>query len=239
MTSHKLVTAALAAATLAATLASAANAALVVRSVGTGAAAFPVGRTITAGTPIALKPGDMLTILDGQTTRTFRGPGTFDLGRAAQATTTLASAATALNSRAAERKPRLGTVRGVPAIDSPSLWDIDLDAPATPATQCVVDPATTQLRRTEATAPRTLTIEPASGKPATLTLAAGATSARWPKALPVPGRYTLRSPGQAQTQTLTLTKIPAPTGDATADAETLIKAGCTRQLDRFVATLEK
>jgi hypothetical protein len=233
MTSHKPLTAALLA--LAALLPAAAHAGLVVRSVGTGAAAFPVGRTVNPGTPIQLSPGDMLTILDGQSTRTFRGPGTFDLGRAAQATTTMASAATALNSRAAERKPRLGTVRGVPAIDAPTLWDIDLDKPG--ATQCVVDPATLMLRRTETTAPRTLTITPAKGSAATLTIPAGTAGAPWPKALASPGKYTLREAGQSHA--LTLTKVPAPSGDATTDAQSLIKAGCTQQLDRFVASLEK
>jgi hypothetical protein len=219
----------------AALLPAAAHAGLVVRSVGKGTAAFPVGRTVSPGTPIQLAPGDMLTILEGQSTRTFRGPGTFDLGRAAAATTTMASAATALNSRAAERKPRLGTVRGVPAIDAPSLWDIDLDQPG--ATQCVVDPATLMLRRKETTAARTLTITPAKGSATTLTLAPGTAAANWPKALAKPGPYTLQSAGQSHR--LTLTKIPAPSGDAPTDAQALIKAGCTQQLDRFIATLEK
>jgi len=232
MSSPKLLAAALLA--LAGT--TAANAGLVVRSVGTGAANFPVGRTVTPGTPIQLSAGDMLTILDGQATRTFRGPGTFDLGRAAQATTALASAATALESRAAVRQPRLGTVRGVPAIDSPSLWDIDLDATAD-TVQCVVDPSTTLLRRAETTGPRTLTILPATGRATNLTLAPGTAAAKWPKSLAVPGKYTLRD--ASQTRSLTLAKVPAPTGNPTTDAETLIKAGCTRQLERFVATLEK
>jgi len=220
----------------AAGMASAAHAGLVVRSVGTGAAAFPVGRSVAAGTPITLTAGDMLTILDGQATRTFRGPGTFDLGRAAAATTTLASAATALSSQSAARKPRLGTVRGVPAIESASLWDVDLDA-ADAGTQCVVDPASVILRRGETKAPRTLTIMPAKGTAAKVMLAAGAASAKWPASLPASGSYTIMDNGQ--TRSVDFAKIPAPTGDAATDAEALIKAGCTSQLERFVASLEK
>lgn len=232
MSSHKLILAALAATTLA----TSASAGLVVRSVGTGAASFPVGRTVTPGTPINLAAGDMLTILDGQTTRTFRGPGTFDLGRAAEATTTLASASTALSSQAAARKPRLGTVRGVPPVDSPSLWDIELDSDAT-GNQCVIDPATTRLRRTDTSTARTLTLQPEKGKPTTLTLATGSATAKWPRALPIPGRYTLTD--GTTTRTLVLAKVPTPTGNATADAEALINVNCTRQLERFVASLEK
>ena len=232
MSSHKLLFTAL----VVTLLAGAAQAGLVVRSVGTGAASFPVGRTVTPGTPISLAAGDMLTILDGQTTRTFRGPGTFDIGREAQATTAMASASTALSSQAVARKPRLGTVRGVPPVDSPSLWDIDIDATAQD-NQCVIDPATTLLRRTETTAARTLTIQPEKGKPITLTLAAGSATAKWPKALPVPGRYTLTD--GTRSQSLTLAKAAPPIGNATADAEALITLGCTRQLERLVASLEK
>lgn len=228
----RLVTA-LAAATL---LASAANAALVVRSVGNGVGAFPVGKTVVAGTPITLTPGDMLTVLDGATTRTFRGPGTFDLGRAAAQTTTLAAAATALDSRAAVRKPRLGTVRGVPAIAGPSLWDVELDA-ANAGPQCVVDPANVTLRRAMTTTSRTITIAAGTGKPASVTMTMGAATAKWPKALPAMGSFTLTD-SAAGKRSITFTKVPAPTGDAATDAEALIKAGCTQQLERFVKGLE-
>jgi hypothetical protein len=232
MSSHKLILTGLAA-TL---LASAAQAGLVVRSVGTGVASFPVGRTVMPGTPINLAAGDMLTILEGQTTRTFRGPGSFDLGTAAQATTTLASATTALSSQAAARKPRLGTVRGIPPVDSPSLWDIELDTDAT-GNQCVADPATTLLRRTDTSTARTLTLQPEKGKPTTLTFAAGTPTAKWPKSLPIPGRYTLTD--GSTTRTLVLARVPTPSGNPTADAEALITLNCTRQLERFVASLEK
>ncbi len=217
-------------------LASAAEAALVVRSVGTGATAFPVGRTVMPGTPIQLAAGDMLTLLDGQSTRTFRGPGTFDLGRAAAATTTLAAASAALDARTATRKPRLGTVRGIPAVDNASIWDVDVDGTA--ATQCIVDPANVVLRRAEAAAARTLTIAPA-GKPGagtTVSFAQGAASTAWPKAMLATGSYTLAD--GTKTHTVAFAKVAAPTGDATTDANALIKAGCTRQLEKMVATLE-
>lgn len=215
-------------------LAGAANAALVVRSVGNGAAAFPVGKTVTPGTPIALGAGDMLTLLDGQTTRTFRGPGNYDLGQQAQATTTLAAAASAFDARTAARKPRLGTVRGIPKIDGPSLWDVDLTA--TGKMQCVVDAKTVTVRRGEAATAQALTIEPAAGKPATMTFAPGTAAIAWPTALPASGTYTLKS--GALMRTLTFATVAAPTGDAATDADALIKAGCTQQLERFVASLE-
>jgi hypothetical protein len=224
-------------AALAATaLATSASAGLVVRSVGTGAAAFPVGRTVTPGTPITLAAGDMLTILDGQTTRTFRGPGSFDLGRAAQATTALASASTALSSQATTRKPRLGTVRGVPPIDSPTLWDVDLDSTDT-GPHCITDAQNIILRRSSASAPTALSIAPPKGNPVLVQIEAGKASTPWPKSLPASGSYTLMR--GSDTRTLSFAKVPSPSGNATTDAETLIKAGCTRQLERFVASLEK
>ncbi|MBB6226714.1 hypothetical protein FHS79_000872 [Polymorphobacter multimanifer] len=236
MSSLKPVVAAAVAAVL---LASAADAALVVRSVGNGAAAFPVGRTVMPGTAIQLTAGDMLTVLDGQATRTFRGPGTFDLGRAAAATTTLAAATAALDARTAERKPRLGTVRGIRVVNSASIWDVDLDAAASTPAQCVVDPSNVILRRADASGARTLSIAPA-GKPGaatTVSFAQGSASAVWPKAIPASGSYTLVD--GANRRTLTFTKVAAPTGDATTDASALIKAGCTRQLEKMLATLEK
>lgn len=219
----------------AAALASAANAALVVRSVGNGTSAFPVGRTVSPGTPIQLTAGDMLTLLDGQTTRTFRGPGTFDLGNAAAATTTLAAASAALDARTAARKPRLGTVRGIQIIDAPTLWDVDLAAPG--GAQCVVDPANVVLRRASGTATETLIVAPTKGAAAKVSFQAGKMATAWPKALPASGSYTLGM-GAAQ-RTITFARVAAPTGDASTDAAALIKAGCTRQLEKFVATLEK
>lgn len=218
----------------AALLAGAANAALVVRSVGNGASAFPVGKTVMPGTPIALGAGDMLTVLDGQTTRTFRGPGTYDLGKEARATTTLAAAASAFDARTAARKPRLGTVRGIPKIDGPSLWDVDLSASGD--VQCVVDAKNVTLRRSDAATEQSLVISSDKGSAATLTFAPGMAAMDWPEAMPAAGRYTLKSGDMMRA--LTFATVPAPTGDAATDAEALIKAGCTQQLEKFVATLE-
>jgi len=215
-------------------MAGAANAALVVRSVGNGASAFPVGKTIAPGTPIALAAGDMLTVLDGQTTRTFRGPGTYDLGQQARATTTLAAAASAFDARTAARKPRLGTVRGIPKIDGPSLWDVDLASAGN--VQCVVDPKNVTVRRSDAAGAQALTIAPETGSTTTLTFAAGTAAMDWPEALPAQGRYTLKS--GSMVRAITFAQVPAPTGDAATDAEALIKAGCTQQLEKFVGTLE-
>lgn len=222
---------------IALTMATTAQAALVVRSVGTGAAAFPVGRTVAPGTAIALTAGDMLTLLDGQTTRTFRGPGTFDLGRAATATTTLAAATAALDARTTARKPRLGTVRGIPSLGNPSLWDIDLEAGSTATKHCVFDASNIIVRRGNTAAAASLTISPAIGAPAQLAFEAGTAATPWPRTLPASGSYTL-SNGVTK-RLVILTKVPTPTGDATTDANTLIKAGCTPQLEKFVATLER
>ncbi len=216
----------------------AAHAALVVRSVGTTAGTFPVGRQVTPGTPIPLAAGDMLTVLDGQTTRTFRGPGTFDLGRAAVATTTLAAASSALDAQTTARKPRLGTVRGIRVADTVSLWDVNLDTAGAGA-HCVVDPATVKLRRTASATPLAFMITPASGsavKPAYVEFSAGVSSQPWPNRLAADGSFTLKS-GDAS-RTLKLVKIAAPTADPAANAQALIQAGCTGQLETYVKGLE-
>ncbi|WP_416908112.1 MAG: hypothetical protein ACMVO5_00375 [Polymorphobacter sp.] len=219
---------------VAALMAGSAQAALVVRSVGNGAAAFPVGQQVMPGTPIKLGAGDMLTLLDGQTTRTFRGPGTYDLGQAAQATTTLAAATSAFDARTAARKPRLGTVRGIPKVDGPSLWDVDLSASG--EVQCIVDPANVTVRRDDTSTAAPLTIAADSGKTTTLSFEAGKAALDWPDAMPAAGKYTLKSGSMARS--LTFATVPSPTGDAATDAAALIKAGCMQQLERFVATLE-
>lgn len=223
------------------TMASAANAALVVRSVGNGAAAFPVGRTVMPGTPIKLAAGDMLTVLDGQATRTFRGPGMFDLGRAAQATTTLAAASAALDAQTATRKPRLGTVRSVMAPIRNSLWDIEVDAPMSTSSsaQCIVDPTNIILRRADTIGDRTLMIA-ARGNPENadaVSFLDGNSSAVWPRALPASNSYTLVE-GTSQ-RVITFAKVAPPTGDAVTDAKMLIAAGCTRQLEKMVSMMDR
>lgn len=220
---------------LALATATAADAALVVRSVGNGVAAYPVGKIVSPETPIRLGPGDMITVLDGRVTRTFRGPGIVDLSRAPQATSSLAAAGAAFDARSSMRKPRLGTVRGIPAIDAGSLWDVDLDS--TPETQCVIDPMNVNLRRSNAEDQRTLTIAPARGQSLSLTIPAGKASAAWPKEVPASGAFTL-SDGKMK-RTVRFQKIPSPTGDPATDADALIKAGCTQQLEKYVATLEQ
>ncbi len=214
------------------------DAGLVVRSVGKVSAAYPVGKSITAGMPIKMAPGDTLTLLDGSSTRTFTGPGTYDIGNVAKQLTTLASAADALDSRAMERKPRLGTVRGVPAITGPTLWDIDIDALA--KTQCVFDSTQAIMRRAVTGTPRTLTITgpgASAAKPATVALAAGQASAPWPKALGANGEFTIAD-GKSPPRQLRFVTVAPPTGDATTDAAVLIKAGCTAQLERMVNAME-
>ena len=50
--------------------------AVVVRSVGPSAKAYPPGKALPDSAKIALQPGDSVTIVGGNSARTLRGPGT-------------------------------------------------------------------------------------------------------------------------------------------------------------------
>ena len=65
------------AALLAATATAAAANVLVVRSSGPSAKSYPAGRSLPDNARINLAQGDMVIVLTGGGTRTFRGPGTF------------------------------------------------------------------------------------------------------------------------------------------------------------------
>ena len=58
---------------------------LVVRSTGPSAKTYPVGKPIAENAKIVLKAGDTLMLLDGSSTRTISGPGTFSASAAAAA----------------------------------------------------------------------------------------------------------------------------------------------------------
>ena len=88
--------------------------ALVVRSAGPSAKAYPPGKALPDSAKISLQPGDSLTILGPGSKRTLRGPGTF---------TTASGDAQAMT---ASKRARFGAMRTGDLALNPSPWNLDV-----------------------------------------------------------------------------------------------------------------
>ena len=87
---------------------------LVVRAAGPSAKAYPAGKVLPDSARIALKSGDSIFLLNANSTRTLRGPGTF----------TVASATSA--AAIAGRRSRFGATRTGELPRNPSPWNVDV-----------------------------------------------------------------------------------------------------------------
>ena len=164
---------------------------LVVRSTGTSAKSYPVGRSLPENSQITLGTGDTVTLLGSAGTLTLRGPGTF--------------AATVLvrpepNPIDPDRHAVIGGVRSTrqgpqplaqDAVRAFSVWRID-------ATQsgnfCQLRSIAVMLWRPDVRSPMTLTAVAARGAAQTLTWPAGRNTIVWKPLSPLidGGRYTLQ-----------------------------------------------
>ena len=123
--------------------------AVVIRSTGPSAAAYPMGRKLPAGAAVTLKAGDQITVIDQAGSRVLSGPGSFKLDSAVNrgaggANTALA----ALVARGAART-RTGAVRGDTEVPTEALrpenaWYVDVSRGGT---VCIADPAQVVLWR--------------------------------------------------------------------------------------------
>jgi hypothetical protein len=211
-----------AAAAICLTIPAAAQAALVLRSAGPSATAFPPGRSIAESAPIVLKPGDVLTVLVSNATRVLRGPGSFRLAAAAK------SAAAGFNVRG-----RFGAMRSGEIPSSPSLWHVDVSQSGT---VCVPPDSKLELWRPEAESAVTLTIAEPGGANQQVQWATGASELAWPSALPLAegGEYRLTWTGNEDPTRLKFARLAALPADPAGLAQALIDKGCQSQLDLFI-----
>lgn len=207
---------------------------MVVRASGPSAKSYPPGAKLAAGGSLALKAGDVITLLDGKGTRTLRGPGNFGVAAAASAAPANGVMLSALLDSKRVRRARTGAVRGgigegaTARPSRPNLWMVDLNQPGP---VCIADPAAVKLWRADAAKPATVRIS-GKGIDATAQFAAGEAVAAWPAAAPVRDGADYRL-NDMQVR-FALIDMADPALDKLASR--LIDHGCTAQLDQLVDT---
>ncbi|HEX7876021.1 MAG TPA: hypothetical protein VF489_05495, partial [Sphingobium sp.] len=123
---------------------------LVVRASGPSAKIYPAGRKLADGGTVALKAGDVVTLLDAKGTRTLRGPGSFGVTAAASGAPASSVTLAALLDTKRVRRARTGAVRGtvgdapVAPAKRPNLWLVDV---AQPGALCFADATAVRLWR--------------------------------------------------------------------------------------------
>lgn len=199
---------------------------LVVRSLGSSARTYPPGRSLPDSASITLRAGDAVTLLGPRGTRTFRGPGTFRIGAAAQAGG-IAGAIGAPRSRS-----RIGAVRGTVA-PRPS-WPADI---ARGGPVCTAGNWDLSLWRADASAPARLTIAWGDSGQAEVDWPRGASTLAWPATVPVRagGDYRLTLDGADTAVPVRIVAVDGAPADRQQTAAALIREGCVAQLDRLLA----
>lgn len=216
---------ALAAAAAALIPASAAAAPLVLRSAGPSAKLYTPGKTLPEKAPVALKPGDVVTVLVAAGTRVLRGPGSFTLGGG--------GGMAAFNPRA-----RFGAMRSG-EIESPSLWDVDVTQTGT---VCLADPRKVMLWRPDSAEAAKLTLKPAAGgASATVDWPAGKATLPWPgnTAVAAGSDYAVTLSSSGDTARIRFVPLPSVPTDLGQLAQALIERGCQGQLDLLIDTTPK
>lgn len=209
--------------------------AVVIRSTGPSAAAYPQGKKLPADASVTLRAGDRVTVLDKSGTRVLSGPGTFAMNGAVNRTNTGGAMANMLAMGGTQVRTRTGAVRGAPEaapeVPAPdSVWYVDVRKGGT---FCVADPSQLVLWRPNRVEEATARLTGADGTVAQVTWKRGNALKLWPSStLPiVDGQtYTFSDPvGPAVKITL---KLMGPMPDSDMDvAARLGELGCTGQLD--------
>ncbi|KKC25111.1 hypothetical protein [Sphingomonas sp. SRS2] len=214
---------------------------LVVRSAGPSAKLYPAGKAVPDNTKIVLKAGDTIVLLDGKGTRTLSGPGSFSATATATAAASTGSTLNALVSGGGERRARIGAVRSASGVDknagkNPNVWYVDIGRSSN---MCIADASTVTVWRPAADKASTVTVSGPNGATGTIDLAAGQSAALWPTSLPVVdgGAYKLSWDGAKAPTALKFVVVKPTTAGLEDMAQSLIKAGCTAQLDLLIQTV--
>ena len=194
---------------------------LVVRSAGPSSKAYPPGKTLPDNGSVALKPGDLITVLVSSMQRTLRGPGTFTLAAPKRL------AASTFNPRS-----RFGAMRAGEIPASPSLWHVDVTQSGT---FCVPAGERPQLWRPDAAEATTLRIAPPAGAEFEVQWPAGEDSLDWPESQPPgAGEYRVTLGAGGETSKLRFADIGTLPEDPEAMARAFIDKACQTQLDLFI-----
>ncbi|WP_232476011.1 hypothetical protein [Flavisphingomonas formosensis] len=215
---------------------------LVVRSSGPSAGSYPPGRQLPDATSIALKANDMIVLLDGAGTRTLRGPGTFSAAASSDQASGTRNTLTALVTQRAERRARIGAVRGETEVSaneparSPNIWYTDVRRSGR---VCVREGSTPVLWRPDIRQPLNATITGPDGSQTPVTWSAGQAAAAWPAAakLALNGDYALTWQKGEKPTKLTFVAIGIEPAGIEDMASALIRNGCQAQLDLLIETV--
>lgn len=216
----------------------AAMAGVVVKSTGPSSTKFPVGTKLDDNATIALKAGDVVTVLTAEGTRVIKGAGTFRVGDRPQVA---ADRFASLTRKRAATRVRTGAVRGEAGepVTNPSLWYVDVTRPGT---VCLYDLSTVRLWRPASAGTLTYRISAAGSKAfAEVTFDNAVTVAALdPARLAVTekGRYTIAAADGSSNVKINFALISNDITAPDALAEALIAKGCTVQLDTLASTLE-
>jgi hypothetical protein len=205
--------------------ASAAANVLVVRSSGPSARSYPAGRSLPDNARIVLRAGDMVMVLAGGGTRTFRGPGTFSPASAQTGTRTAQNGT---------RIARIGAVRSAGIVPrGPTIWHVDVTQSGN---FCLAGSSNVMLWRPDASAPTRLTIAGPAGAPRVVQWPAGQPTRAWPRgaAIASGATYSFSQPGVAVPTRITFRILNGPLNDVETVAGALIANGCEGQLDVLV-----
>lgn len=198
---------------------------LVVRSTGPSAKSYPPGKQLPDSAKINLRPGDSITLLGPNSTRTLRGPGNFSAG---------GSENLAL---AANRRARFGALRSGELALNPSPWNVDVSHSGK---VCVAQPTQLLLWRPNSTESTTLDITRVGGHAAKVDWPAGKATLAWPAQLPIEdgAEYQIASSTTGEVSTVSLATMPGIPEDMMTAAQALIERGCEAQLDLLVNGME-
>lgn len=220
-----------------------AMAGVVVKSTGPSSTKYPVGTKLDDDASIALKEGDVVTVLTAEGTRVIKGAGTFRVGDRPQvASDRFAS----LTRKRAATRVRTGAVRGDGdgVATNPSLWYVDITRSGT---ICLYDLATVRLWRpgTEGTATyKIAALRAAATKPpaaAEVTFDDTVTVAALdPARLPITEgvHYMITAPDGTTSTAFNFVLLSEDYAAPDALAEALIAKGCSVQLEALATTME-
>ncbi len=197
--------------------------AVVVRSLGPSAKAYPPGKALPDSAKISLQQGDSVTVVGGNSARTLRGPGTFPAAGGAQEL-----------AMAASRRGRFGAMRSGELAMNPSPWNLDVTQSGT---VCATG-KTLKIWRPDSASAAKLTITRTGGSATTVDWPAGKSTVDWPAAATISegAEYKLAL-GGAEAQSVRFALLPAIPAEAADTAQALVEHGCQNQLDVLVAAL--
>lgn len=211
--------------------------AIVVRSTGPSASAYPVGRRLPATERVVLRAGDRIVLIGEGPSRTLSGPGNFPVRSSEQANQTNTNTLGRYISATGSTIRRTGAVRGTTTTASPpNLWVVNI---ARSGTMCVIDPNNVTLWRADMDEDTLLTVENTAqpDQRSTLAFVQGQNFRRWPAdVLPIAAgaSYRINGPGMNPAATLNFVTLTSPIPDnAESVANLLASNGCMAQLEQL------